>query len=117
MNCLVVGYKLSGKAAAQLLCKKCERVFVFDSCENVKEEIIKDGFICVNNLTDDFLKTINLCVVSPSIRPDSELMIKLKNSGTKVIGELELGFQNSKGKCRAMKITLAKKASPYNHSY
>ncbi len=111
MNCLVVGFKISGKSAAKLLQTKGHRVFVFDSCQNVKEEIIKEGFICINNLTDDFLKTIHLCVVSPSVRPKSELICKLKKHCQKVIGELELGYQYSSGKCYAITGTNGKTTS------
>ena len=108
MNYLVVGYNISGKSASKLLKQKGHKVYVYDSGENSKNIVKGDGFVCVKELDKSLLNTIDVCVVSPSIKPNSDLIKTIKNAGIKVIGELELGFQNFGGKLYAITGTNGK---------
>ncbi len=108
MNYLVVGYKTSGKSAAQLLKSKGHKVYVYDSNITEKENAIKDGFGFVTKLNSDFLKQIELCVVSPGIKPNSEIIKKIKSMNIKIIGELELGYVESRAKVAAITGTNGK---------
>lgn len=98
MNYLVVGFGISGKSAAKLLKSKGHTVYIYDSNEKRAKEIKGEGYLFVKDLSKAFLDTIDVCVISPSIRPNSDLVKVIKNSGIKVIGELELGYQNYRGK-------------------
>ncbi len=108
MNYLVVGYNISGKSASKLLKQKGHNVFVYDTNENAKKIVKGDGFRFVSSINKAVLSTIDECVISPSVRPDSDLVKVLKNAGIKVIGELELGFQNYSGKVYAITGTNGK---------
>lgn len=108
MNYLVVGYNISGKSAAKLLKQKGHKVYVYDSSEKAKNNIQADRFEYVKQINKTVLNNIDVCVVSPSIRPDSDLVKTIKNAGIKLIGELELGYQNYKGKLYAITGTNGK---------
>ncbi len=98
MNYLVVGFGISGKSAAKFLKSKNHIVYVYDSNEKRAKEIKGEGYLLVKDLSKAFLDTIDVCIISPSVRPNSDLVKAIKNSGIKVIGELELGYQNYHGK-------------------
>lgn len=95
MCTLIYGYGISGKSALNLLCKQNKKVVVYD--ENLNVDLpngIKNVF---GKNIDEILQDVRLIVVSPSIKLDSELLIKARKKNIEIISELELGFRNIEG--------------------
>lgn len=109
-NILICGLGKSGVASAKLLLQQENRVFLFDKDEKQNEQLqslIDEGAILLDDLTDDLINKLNLAVISPGISIYDEMIENLAKK-TKVIGELELGFQNCKGQTVAVTGTNGK---------
>ncbi len=103
-NVLICGLGKSGVSSAKLLLRQEDRVFLFDKGDFDKEQVkslTDDGAILLDDLTDDLINKLNLVVLSPGISIYDEIIENLAKK-TKVIGELELGFQN----CKAMTVAV-----------
>jgi len=106
---LILGYGISGSAAADLLISQGYNVAVFDhklmSREDVNDlEERGASVFCGSPVVpkDDF----DLCVVSPGFPTSSDVISDIISAGAEVISELELGYRNCK--CPILGITGSK---------
>src|SRR5579872_1127760 len=90
-KCLVIGYGISGKAAAAFLREKGNEVVVVDR-KPVDEGVLLDR--------DDFsLEGFSLVVVSPGVPPTHPLVQRARERRIEVIGEIELAFRFVQNRC------------------
>ena len=98
-NVLVVGLGASGKAACELLLRKGARVSAVDDSRN--EELERDAAALKGRGVRVELggkvpaESFDLAVVSPGVPWTSPSLKALAEAKTHIIGELELGYQNS----------------------
>ena len=99
---LILGFSLSGKAAARYLSEKCSQVFITEAREQkpedkkeIKELEALGVKIEFGGHSKEFTSGVNLAVVSPSFPLDNELYIKLKNEGVNIISEPDLAYLES----------------------
>jgi UDP-N-acetylmuramoylalanine--D-glutamate ligase len=90
---LVIGYGVSGRAAAAFLRKQGHNVIVVDK---------KGGPGILLDTPDLPLHDISQIIVSPGIPPSHPLLTKAKALGIEVIGEIELAFRHIKNPCFAI---------------
>lgn len=112
MNYLVVGLGKSGMSATKFLLGQNHNVFLYDNDSDKYEEIKNDKnldkAIFVTNLNKKLLAQIDVCVISPAVNLDSDIMKKIYHMGIKVIGELELGASFCRGELLAITGTNGK---------
>lgn len=97
MKVLVVGYQKSGKSASKLLKKLGYKVVV-----------VSDDRCLEQNKIDRLIEDLSFIVTSPAVPKESKLLQTAQKHNIKIIGELELGFQNLKGKLIAITGTNGK---------
>lgn len=105
---LIMGLGVSGKSAAKVMAKKGFDVYAYDDNINklskVPEELegvdIKYLFYSHEVYNENF----SLAMKSPGINPQNPLVIGLKQNGTKIISDLEMGFL-FKGKEKIIGVT------------
>lgn len=114
-NVLVVGSGISGVAAVKLLSREGARIIWQDgnkklTVQEVKDKIPKnmDVKIIIGDLGEEEKKSIDLAVLSPGVPLDMPLIQELKKNGALIWGEIELGYQYSKGKTAAITGTNGK---------
>ncbi|MCR4721854.1 MAG: UDP-N-acetylmuramoyl-L-alanine--D-glutamate ligase [Lachnospiraceae bacterium] len=114
---LIAGAGKSGIAAAKLLSESHAIVIVHDSNskgllteESLKEQIGEgyEGRIILGGDPLDLKETPDYCILSPGVPIDLPFVTAFKESGVKVIGEIELGFYFSKGRIAAVTGTNGK---------
>ena len=90
-NVLIYGMGKSGQATNALLLLYEANIFILDdkTSTNKEKEFYK---------TQDFLNTLDLCVVSPSISINNKFLKKLRKNNIKIITEVELGALYCKSK-------------------
>ena len=104
---LIIGLGRSGFWAAKFLKNQGKNVIVFEKKNNkiiskFQEELERIGIkVFLNKSFEfetlrEFIKEIELVIISPSISLDNITVIKLKKSGIKVIGEVNIGWDNLK---------------------
>lgn len=96
---LILGLSVSGKAAARYLAKEGANVYITEMREEKPEdkaqieELNALGIkIEMGGHSEEFLSNLYLAVTSPSVPLDSELYLRLKNSGVKIISEVSLAY-------------------------
>jgi UDP-N-acetylmuramoylalanine--D-glutamate ligase len=97
---LVIGLGLSGVAASRLLAERGATVYAVDSADNDalrrEAEGLRSGGIQVKlgarNMPD---QPFDMAVVSPGVPPNNPIFAEVRGRGIPLIGELELGTQNS----------------------
>lgn len=111
---LVVGMARSGIAAAKMLCELGIIPVLSDSktYENLQEALLplKD-LPCVCRLAEDPVALLDECaavVISPGVPIQSLVVLRAKEKGIPLIGELELGARKAKGKVIAITGTNGK---------
>ncbi|MBU6383261.1 MAG: UDP-N-acetylmuramoyl-L-alanine--D-glutamate ligase [Verrucomicrobia bacterium] len=87
---LVVGYGVSGKAAAAFLRARGDDVVVVDQ---------KGGEGVLSDTADIPLHEFQQVIVSPGIPPTHPLVQKAQERGIEVIGEMELGCRHLQNRC------------------
>ena len=92
---LVVGTKKSGLSACKLLLSKGAKTYFYDDNPTEQalknqEELINLGAIKLDN-ESNLVDKADILVLSPAVPIDSEIAVKFKNAGKRIIGELELG--------------------------
>lgn len=99
---LILGLSVSGKAAARYLAKEGANVYITEMREEKPEdkaqieELNALGIkIEMGGHSEEFLSNLYLAVTSPSVPLDSELYLRLKNSGVKIISEVSLAYLES----------------------
>ena len=112
---LVVGTGVSGIAAVKLLSTKRANIIFQDGNLNIKEQDILDKLpknievkVVVGSLSEELVDTIELVVLSPGVPTDLDYIVKLKDKGIPIWGEIELAYQFSKGKMAAITGTNGK---------
>lgn len=101
-NVTVVGSGISGIAAVKLLLTQNVNVTLYDGnsamdIEETKRKIGADIKIVCGEFDESLLKETELLVLSPGVPTDLDFVIKLKEKGVPVWGEIELAYQFSKG--------------------
>ncbi|MCR5265918.1 MAG: UDP-N-acetylmuramoyl-L-alanine--D-glutamate ligase [Cyanobacteria bacterium RUI128] len=99
---LVLGFSLSGKAAARFLADKKCNVYITEAREQKPEDEkdIKELESLGVNLefgghSEEFTSGVNVAIVSPSFPMENEIYIKLKNEGVDIISEPDLAYLES----------------------
>jgi len=114
-NCLVFGTGVSGRAAAGLLIKNGARVTLFDQNEKADKEAVRASFddasslnIVLGTLSEEEKERTDILVLSPGVPLDNPLVTELSGRGVYVTGEIELGYELSKGELLAITGTNGK---------
>ena len=114
-KCLVIGSGLSGIGSAGLLEHMGAEVVLYDSRENLTEEALRAKLpkesraVCITGeLPEEVLKSTGTVVLSPGVPTDIPLVNSLREKGAAIIGEIELGFLQEKGRVAAITGTNGK---------
>jgi len=114
-KCLVIGSGISGVGSVGLLEHIGARVILYDSNEELTEEALRAKLpgesraSCIaGKLPEEILKTVDTVVLSPGVPTDIPLVNALRDNGAAVIGEIELGYQEEKGRVVAITGTNGK---------
>lgn len=114
-KCLVIGSGISGIGSVGLLEHMGAKVVLYDSNEKLTEEKIRallptqSRAVCVaGELPEQILKETETVVLSPGVPVDIPLVQTLQKNNAAVIGEIELGFQEEKGRVAAITGTNGK---------
>lgn len=100
---LVIGMARSGISSASLLLSKGATVYIndlkpLDSFEGALDDLIKRGAIVkLGESPENIAPQMDLIILSPAVRSDASFLKKARENGVKIIGELELGYLESKG--------------------
>lgn len=106
---IVLGAGLSGVAASKLLIKNDIEVLLFDNNPKVSVDKIKKSIygkvklkVVLENVSDEDLNQINLCVISPGFPKTNSVYLKVVKKKIPVISELELAYLYGKGQICAI---------------
>ena len=119
---LVVGTGRSGVAAVSLLSKKVTAItengagiIVVEGNNKLSREEVAGRFppgtgfrLIMGEPDDSVLDSVDIAVISPGVPTDSPLVLKLKDRGIPVWGEIELAYVCGKGKVYAITGTNGK---------
>ncbi len=113
---LVFGAGRSGLGAASLLVHAKAAPVLYDGNPKLSEEDIREKLperakgidIVTGPLTDELIRSVDLCVISPGVPTDSESVVRIREAGVKIWGELELAWQCSEGQALAVTGTNGK---------
>ncbi|WP_031556663.1 UDP-N-acetylmuramoyl-L-alanine--D-glutamate ligase [Lachnospira multipara] len=111
---MVVGTGISGIGAVNLLNKVGADCILYDCNDKLKVEDVENklGFnkaeIIIGECSDELIKRVDLLVISPGVPIDSELVIRFKEAGVEVWGEIELAYNYDKGQIIAITGTNGK---------
>ncbi len=91
---LVLGLAKSGESISKLLLSKGAKVYLYDNSssektQNVIRQLVEQGCEYVENV-DQVLEIIDVLVLSPGVSVLNEIVVKAKNLGIRIVGELEL---------------------------
>ena len=92
---LIIGYGVSGRAAASFLLRQGESVIAVDQ----KADAIKAEVPLFSDKIDLPLDDVKQVILSPGVPPTHPIVVKAKQAGIEVIGEIELGFAILKNRC------------------
>lgn len=107
----ILGYGITGRAAAALLSSRGHRVRVSDKGSvAVNQGVTLDG-IETGGHTIEFLRDCDLVVASPGVRADSPIRNELHRLGIPVMSELEMAFQLSPRDLIAVTGTVGKRST------
>ena len=114
-NVLVFCTGISGIAAAGLLEDKGAHPVLFDGNAELEEKAIRAKLpeeskaeILLGDLTDEQIRSLDLVVLSPGVPTDLPLVNRLRESGLKIWGEIELAYECSRGDVLAITGTNGK---------
>ena len=111
---MVVGTGISGIGAVSLLNKAGAKTVIYDGNSKLTNADVEKKLgdnkadIVIGDLPDDILNTLDLAVISPGVPIDSPLVLKLKEAGVTVWGEIELAYNYEKGTVLAITGTNGK---------
>lgn len=95
-NVLIYGMSSSGEAVAELLGKLNANVYIYDDdVEKCKSKRIKNCYI-VQELNDNLIEQFDMAVISPSIEPNNNYLITMRDKGLRIFSELEFAAQFAK---------------------
>ncbi len=97
---LVVGLGVSGQSACRLLARRGAKVTAVDHAnseplQRAAEPLAALGVEVQLGVAEPLRRPFDLAVISPGVRGDSRLVYGLRQREVPVIGELELGYQQS----------------------
>lgn len=114
-NYLVVGSGISGVGSVKLLEHMGKKVVLYDSSDKLTAEELRAKLpaestaVCIaGELPMDVAETAEAVVLSPGVPVDIPLVLALKEHGARVMGEIELGYQEEKGSVIAITGTNGK---------
>ena len=114
-KCLVIGSGISGIGSLELLEHVGAEVVLYDSNEKLTEADLKEKLpegskaVClVGELPEEIAKSTETVILSPGVPVDAPLVQKLQNYGARIMGEIELGYQEEKGRVAAITGTNGK---------
>lgn len=95
---LVLGVSKSGKSAVKFLLSRGSKCYFYEELnspkiENAISEITDLGAVRILDANDQKLMEIDACIISPGIPINHKIAVLMKNSGKRIIGELELGYE------------------------
>lgn len=104
-NVIVVGAGKSGIGAVSLLSILGANITLFDGNEKadidaLKEQVASFGVkdVYVGELPTDVANAAQMVVLSPGVPTDTEFVDNFRKNGAVILGEIELGYQASKGR-------------------
>ncbi len=114
-QCLVIGSGISGIGSTALLEYMGADVVLYDSNDKLTSEEMKSKLqedskaVCIaGELPEKVLKAVNTVVLSPGVPVDIPLVMELRKKGADIIGEIELGYREEKGRVVAITGTNGK---------
>ena len=112
---LVAGSGKSGIGATDLLKKVGAEVIIYDGNDKLKEEDVlnklenkEDVKVILGELEDSVINEIDMMVLSPGIANDAPFVLRVKEAGVPIWGEIELAYVIGKGKLAAITGTNGK---------
>lgn len=112
---LVAGSGKSGIGATDLLKKVGANVIIYDGNDKLKKEDILsklddagDVEVVLGELTGEVISKVDLMILSPGIAIDAPFVLKVKEAGIPIWGEIELAYVIGKGKIAAITGTNGK---------
>ena len=112
---LVAGSGKSGIGATDLLKKVGAEVIIYDGNDKLKEEDVlnklenkEDVKVILGELEDSVINEIDIMVLSPGIAIDAPFVLRVKEAGVPIWGEIELAYVIGKGKLAAITGTNGK---------
>lgn len=112
---LVFGTGISGISAAKLLEQAGALPVLYDGNEALTESQIRGKLpegsrarIILGALEDAVIEELDLAVLSPGVPTDLPLVDRIRSKGVPIWGEVELAYENSKGKLIAITGTNGK---------
>ena len=112
---LVAGSGKSGIGAADLLKKVGASIIIYDGNDKLKKKDIlakleksDDVEIVLGELNDEVIEKSDIMILSPGIAIDAPFVLKVKESGIPIWGEVELAYMIGKGKLAAITGTNGK---------
>lgn len=114
-KCLVIGAGISGVGSVALLEYMGADVTLYDSGEKLTADLIREKLPeesrarCIaGELPEEILNMTQTVVLSPGVPTDIPLVNALRDRGAGIIGEIELGYQEEKGRVVAITGTNGK---------
>lgn len=111
---MVVGTGISGIGAVDLLNKVGADVILYDGNEKLKKADVEAKLksnkaeIVIGECSDELISKVDLLVISPGVPIDSPLVLRFKEAGVLVWGEIELAYNYDKGSIVAITGTNGK---------
>lgn len=114
-NYLVIGSGISGVGSVKLLEYLGENVVLYDSSETLSAGEIRGKLpedsraVCIaGNLPDEVREKVQNVVLSPGVPADLPLVEDFRKRGARIMGEIELGYREEKGRVAAITGTNGK---------
>ena len=112
---LVFGSGISGIGAANLLTKVGKEVLLYDGNKNIDVNKLQEQLempekveIVLGDFDENIIATLELVVMSPGVPTDLPIVNKMRDSGIKISGEVELAYTYGKGDVLAITGTNGK---------
>ena len=112
---LVFGTGISGIGSADLLEKAGAVPVLYDGNADRREEDIRaklpegsSAQIVIGEMSDELIGSIDLAVLSPGVPTDQKDVLRIRKAEVPIWGEVELAYQNSRGKVLAITGTNGK---------
>ena len=112
---LVFGSGISGIGAGKLLEQVGASVILYDGKESLDKEALRTQLgehtraeILLGELPEEVMETLELVVMSPGVPTDLPVVLKMRNMGIPIWGEVELAYRYGKGDVLAITGTNGK---------
>ena len=112
---LVFGSGISGIGAGKLLAQVGASVVLYDGKETLDKEVLKAQLgddtkaeIILGELSEEVMETLDLVVMSPGVPTDLPVVLKMRDMGIPIWGEVELAYTYGKGDVLAITGTNGK---------